>query len=50
MPSYILRNIEPDLWIAFKERAEREGHTLRWLFLALLRLYVRDGLLQHNHH
>lgn len=44
MPSYILRNIDPSLWAAFKARAEQEGHPLKWVILQLLARYVKSGL------
>lgn len=42
MPSYILRTIDPELWVRVKARADREGLPLRALILALLRAYA-DG-------
>lgn len=39
MPSYILRNINPDMWDSVKERAKSEGLTLREIALALLSAY-----------
>lgn len=44
MPDYILRNIDPKLWAQFKERAESEGRSLRWIILELIRRYIKDGL------
>lgn len=44
MPSYILRNIDPDLWVDVKARAEKEGHPLRWVILRLLAHYASKGL------
>jgi len=44
MPSYILRNIDPELWDAAKARAEKEGHNLRWVIFQLLARYVEKGL------
>jgi hypothetical protein len=40
MPSYILRNINPDMWDSVKERAKAEGLTLREITLALLSAYA----------
>ena len=40
MPSYILRNINPDMWESVKERAKAEGLTLREITLALLSAYA----------
>lgn len=42
MPSYILRNIDPDLWERFKARAEREQIPMRVLILKLIAAYA-DG-------
>ena len=42
MPSYILRDIDPDLWSRVKARAEPEGRSLRGLILWLLTRYA-DG-------
>ena len=42
MLTYALRGIPPALWAAAKRRAANEGHTLRWVLLALLARYVRD--------
>ena len=36
MPSYILRNLPPNLSGPFKDRAQREGWPLRTLFLRLI--------------
>jgi hypothetical protein len=44
MPSYILRNPDPDIWARFKARAAEEGHPLRWLILRLIAHYVSHGL------
>jgi hypothetical protein len=44
MPSYILRDIDPDLWTKAKARAEKEGHSLRWVIFQLLAAYVKQGL------
>lgn len=43
MPSFILRNIDPQLWEQFKKRASAEGHPLRWTVLELIRRYILDG-------
>lgn len=42
MPSYILRNIDPDLWARFKARSEEEGIPMRALVLLLIEAYA-DG-------
>lgn len=41
MPSYILRDIDPDLWSRVKSRATAEGRSLRGLILWLLALYAQ---------
>lgn len=41
---YILRNIDPKLWKQFKQRAELEGRSLRWLLLEFIKAYVTNGL------
>lgn len=46
MPDYILRNIEPKLWKQFKQRAESEGRSLRWLLIELIKNYIQNGLAQ----
>jgi hypothetical protein len=42
--SYVLRGIDPALWRQFKKRAGTEGHTLRWVIVALIRKYIAEGL------
>jgi hypothetical protein len=44
VPDYTLRNIEPAIWQAFKQRAAVEGRSLRWVLIELIRRYVADGL------
>jgi plasmid stability protein len=44
MSNYILRNVDPEVWAAFRARAATEGHSLRWLILELVRRYVQKGL------
>lgn len=44
MASFILRKVEDDLWSKFRERAQREGHTLRWVILTLIAYYIRHGV------
>jgi hypothetical protein len=41
---YIIRDTNTPLWKAFKERAAKEGHPLRWLLEELIRRYVERGL------
>lgn len=43
LTSFILRDIDSKLWKAVKARAEKDGHSLRWVLLALLRTYVEGG-------
>lgn len=42
--TFILRNVDPELWRQFKERAATEGRSLRWIVLTLIRAYVANGL------
>lgn len=42
--SYLLRAIPADLWEAVKDRARREGLSLRTVLILSLRAYVRRGL------
>jgi hypothetical protein len=44
MASFILRKVEDDKWTRFRERAQKEGHTLRWVILDLIAFYTRHGL------
>jgi hypothetical protein len=44
VPDYILRNIDPKLWQQFKQRAESEGRSLRWLLLEFIKAYIKKGL------
>lgn len=45
MPSYILRNMPPDLWARFKARSAQEGIPMRALMLKLVEFYA-DGKLR----
>lgn len=40
MPSYILRNIDPDLWERVKARSAEDDIALRAIILALLEMYA----------
>jgi hypothetical protein len=40
MPNYILRNLPPETWQRFRQRAEREGEPLRRLFLTFIEGYA----------
>jgi hypothetical protein len=44
MPSYILRDIDPELWEQFKARAAKEGRPLRFVILELVKAYAERGL------
>lgn len=44
MASFILRKVDDDTWTKFRERAQAEGHTLRWVILALIGHYIRNGM------
>jgi hypothetical protein len=44
MSSYLLRDIDPELWAKAKARAEKEGHSLRWVIFQLVAQYVKHGL------
>ena len=44
MPSYILRNINPDLWTRVKARSAQDGIPLRAVILKLLELYGQQKI------
>lgn len=44
MANFILRQADDELWAKFRERAQREGRTLRWTVLALIAYYTKHGL------
>lgn len=44
MSNFLLRNVDDPVWAAFRDRAYREGHTLRWVLLTLLESYIAHGL------
>jgi hypothetical protein len=44
MASYMIRNLDPVLWNAARDRAKAEGHNLKWVILQLIAYYVRAGL------
>jgi hypothetical protein len=46
MPSYIIRQIDTELWNRVKSRAESEGRGqgLRWVLVQLLEYYADHGL------
>jgi hypothetical protein len=41
MPEYTLRNVDPQLWSQFTDRANREGWPIRALIVGLLEAYAR---------
>ena len=43
MPSYILRDVDPQLWQKLKVKAAREGEAIRAVILRLIKEYVRNG-------
>jgi hypothetical protein len=45
MPSYLLRDVDPELWEKFIARAKTDGHALKWTIVRLITLYVTHGLL-----
>lgn len=38
--TYLLRNINPELWARVKARAQAEGHQVRWVLLRFLESYA----------
>lgn len=40
---YTLRNIDPALWKAVKDRASFEGRSLSFVLRELLRVYAQEG-------
>lgn len=42
--NFILRSPDPQIWRRFKMKAAKEGRSLRWIILELIRRYVEDGL------
>lgn len=44
MPEYVLRNVDPELWSRFIERAKREGWPTRALIVELLEEYARGDV------
>jgi hypothetical protein len=41
--TYLLRDVPPETWAAFKARAEAEDRTLRDVLLAFVTAYATDG-------
>lgn len=44
MASFILRKVDDDLWQKFKQRAQAEGRSLRWVILELIAHYIKRGM------
>lgn len=44
MPSYMMRDVPPELMRRARERATAEGRSLKWVILALLAQYADHGL------
>jgi hypothetical protein len=43
MTKYTLRNIDTELWLRVKERAAKEGRSLRFVLLEVLKIYAKYG-------
>lgn len=41
---YIVRKVPNGLWAKVKKRAEKDGHSLRWIIIKLLERYAKHGL------
>jgi len=44
MASFMLRKVDEELWQQFRERAQKEGHPLRWVLVQLVEQYIKRGL------
>jgi hypothetical protein len=44
MPTFVLRDIDPDLWRRVEQRLKAEGQRIRPVALRLFELYARCGL------
>lgn len=44
MPTFVLRDIDPELWRRVLHRLEAEGQRIRPLALRLFELYAKSGL------
>lgn len=42
--TYMLRVADKPLWKAFKARALKDGHSIRWILETLIRRYVDRGM------
>lgn len=48
MPSYMLRDVDAELWRRFRARAAADGQGLKAIVLALVRWYADHGLPKHE--
>ena len=44
MANFLLLDADDDLWHQFKERAQSEGRSLRWIVITLIEHYIKHGL------
>jgi plasmid stability protein len=44
MANFILRKVDDTLWAAFRARAAKEGHPMRWVLMELIKAYIARGL------
>ena len=44
MADFILRNVDDALWRDFKQRAESEGRSMRWIVTTMITQYTENGL------
>lgn len=44
MASFILRKVDDAFWARFRNRAQKEGHPMRWVILKLIEHYTKHGL------
>lgn len=44
MSNFLLRNIDPGVWAKVKDRAAKEGRTLRGVLILLIAYYAKHGL------
>lgn len=44
MASFAFKDVDDKLWKQFKQRAQSEGRSLRWVILELIRRYIEKGL------
>jgi hypothetical protein len=41
--NYVIRNIDPELWKEVKAQVATEGRSIRFVLLALLKVYAEHG-------